>query len=106
MLNSCSVNTVQGIQGTGLTSLRNRSAYIHLLIASNPFQDMATGLYRTNVSVYSQKEFPAMDNPPLPSSMVDPHPPACLLPQMSQCEPDQSFQQLTCMSLPPIPNKN
>jgi len=69
MLNSCSVNTVQVIQGTGPTSLRNRSACIHLLKASNPLQDIATGLYRTNVSVYSKKEFPAMYNPPLPSSM-------------------------------------
>jgi len=75
MLNSCSVNTVQGIQGTGPTSLRSRNAYIHLLTASNTLQDIATGLYRTDISVYSQKEYLAMYNPPLPSSMLWPFSP-------------------------------
>ena len=41
MLNSYSVNAVQGKQGTGTTSLRNTSAHIHLLIAGYSFQNMA-----------------------------------------------------------------
>jgi len=71
MPNSCSVNTVQSKQGTGPTSLRSRCAYMYLQIASNPLQDIATGLYSTDLSVYSQKEFLAMRYPSLPSSMVE-----------------------------------
>ena len=69
MPNSCSVNTVQSKQGTGPTSLRSRCACMYLQIASNPLQDIATGLYSTDLSVYSQKEFLAMRYPSLPSSM-------------------------------------
>jgi len=60
MPNSCSVNTVQSKQGTGPTSLRSRCAYMYLQIASNPLQDIATGLYRTDLFLYSQKEFLAI----------------------------------------------
>jgi len=70
MLNSCSVNALQGIQSTGTTSQRDKGAYIHMPIAGKPLQEIATGLYSSKVFRYSQKEFLAMYNPPLPSSMI------------------------------------
>jgi len=63
MLNSASVNIVQGIQGVGNTSPKDRRVYINLLIAGNPLQGKATGLYTRHISLYSQKELLAMYYP-------------------------------------------
>jgi len=41
-----------------------------LIKAGNPLQGIATGLYRTDLFLYSQKEFLAMSYPFLPSSLA------------------------------------
>ena len=66
MPDSASVNTVLGVQGADNTSPVDRRAYIHLLIAGNPLKGKATGLYTSEVSLYSQKELLAMYYPLLP----------------------------------------
>jgi len=66
MLNSASFNIVQGIQGVGDSSSIDRRAYIHLHIAGNPLHDSTTGLYTSNISLYSRKKLPAMYYPLVP----------------------------------------
>jgi len=42
-----------------------------LIKAGNPLQGIATGLYRTDLFLYSQKEFLAISYPFLPSSLSE-----------------------------------